>query len=209
MRPSAAAGAGPAGAARSQQPTTFLKFQKRLTWKPPGASTGPLLDQEIQLMPAQEFFGGTRYAMNETKVRIDYVHHALSAVYQYVVGARLDEAGFDLADEPACFDVLTASSWGFAEARAGDVCLVVPRADDRRAGVWRRPGERRATTTSQGRRRVDGAAAERSYDLDAVEQTRRRVDAIEQTRRETRTPQNAPVEGRPVQPVLEDHFPSS
>ena len=39
----------------------------------------------------EEFFGGTRYAMNETKVRIDYVHHSLSAVYQYVVGARLDD----------------------------------------------------------------------------------------------------------------------
>jgi hypothetical protein len=28
--------------------------------------------------------------MNETKVRIDYVHHALSAVYQYILGARTD-----------------------------------------------------------------------------------------------------------------------
>ncbi|MCP4808937.1 MAG: hypothetical protein GY913_00185 [Proteobacteria bacterium] len=37
-----------------------------------------------------EVWGGTRYAMNETKVRIDYVHHSLSAVYQYVVGARED-----------------------------------------------------------------------------------------------------------------------
>jgi len=38
-----------------------------------------------------EVWGGTRYAMNETKVRIDYVHHSLSAVYQYVLGAREDE----------------------------------------------------------------------------------------------------------------------
>ena len=76
----------------------------------------------------------------------------------------------------------SAARWGFAEARAGDVCLVVPRADDRRAGVWRRPGERRATTTSQGRRRVDGAAAERSYDLDAVEQTRRRLEEVKRRR---------------------------
>lgn len=43
-----------------------------------------------------EVWGGTRYSMNETKVRIDYVHHALSAVYQYVVGARLDP---DLAED--------------------------------------------------------------------------------------------------------------
>ena len=28
--------------------------------------------------------------MTETKVRIDYVHHSLSAVYQYIEGARLD-----------------------------------------------------------------------------------------------------------------------
>ena len=38
-----------------------------------------------------EVWGGTRYAMNETKVRIDYVHHSLSAVYQYVLGAREDD----------------------------------------------------------------------------------------------------------------------
>lgn len=38
-----------------------------------------------------EVWGGTRYAMNETKVRIDYVHHSLSSVYQYVLGAREDE----------------------------------------------------------------------------------------------------------------------
>ncbi len=36
--------------------------------------------------------GGVRYAMNETKVRIDYVHHAFSAMYQYLVGARADPA---------------------------------------------------------------------------------------------------------------------
>ncbi len=34
--------------------------------------------------------GGIRYAMNETKVRIDYVHHALSAMYLYYVGAMAD-----------------------------------------------------------------------------------------------------------------------
>ena len=34
--------------------------------------------------------GGTRYALNETKIRIDYVHHALSAVYQYIFAARED-----------------------------------------------------------------------------------------------------------------------
>jgi hypothetical protein len=34
--------------------------------------------------------GGIRYALNETKVRIDYVHHGLSAVYQYIQGARTD-----------------------------------------------------------------------------------------------------------------------
>lgn len=36
--------------------------------------------------------GGIRYAMNETKVRVDYVHHALSAMAQWVEGARLDPA---------------------------------------------------------------------------------------------------------------------
>ncbi len=35
-------------------------------------------------------FGGVKYAMNEPKVRIDYVHHALSAMYQYLVAARKD-----------------------------------------------------------------------------------------------------------------------
>jgi hypothetical protein len=34
--------------------------------------------------------GGIRYAMNETKIRIDYVHHALSAMYMYYVGASND-----------------------------------------------------------------------------------------------------------------------
>ncbi len=34
--------------------------------------------------------GGIRYAMNEPKVRIDYVHHALSAVYQWLMAARKD-----------------------------------------------------------------------------------------------------------------------
>ncbi len=34
--------------------------------------------------------GGIRYAMNETKVRIDYVHHALSAMYQWYQAAKVD-----------------------------------------------------------------------------------------------------------------------
>ncbi len=34
--------------------------------------------------------GGIRYAMNETKIRIDYVHHALSAMYMYHKGASSD-----------------------------------------------------------------------------------------------------------------------
>lgn len=38
-----------------------------------------------------QVFGGIRYAMNEPKVRIDYVHHALSAMYQWVEGAQDDE----------------------------------------------------------------------------------------------------------------------
>lgn len=37
-----------------------------------------------------EVYGGIRYAMNETKVRIDYVHHGLSAVFQYVMAAKRD-----------------------------------------------------------------------------------------------------------------------
>lgn len=48
---------------------------------------------QLQIYPfsrGDEVYGGTRYAMNETKVRIDYVHHSLSAVYQYVLGARVD-----------------------------------------------------------------------------------------------------------------------
>ena len=35
--------------------------------------------------------GGIRYAMNETKVRIDYVHHGLSAMYQWVLAAEDDQ----------------------------------------------------------------------------------------------------------------------
>lgn len=38
-----------------------------------------------------QVFGGIRYAMNEPKVRVDYVHHALSAMYQWVRGAEEDE----------------------------------------------------------------------------------------------------------------------
>ena len=40
--------------------------------------------------------GGIRYSMNETKVRIDYVHHGLSAMYQWVKGAESD-ASLDAA----------------------------------------------------------------------------------------------------------------
>lgn len=38
----------------------------------------------------QQVMGGIRYALNETKVRIDYVHHAVSAMYQYVRAAEAD-----------------------------------------------------------------------------------------------------------------------
>jgi hypothetical protein len=38
----------------------------------------------------KEVFGGIRYTMVETKVRIDYVHHALSAMYQYYMAAKRD-----------------------------------------------------------------------------------------------------------------------
>jgi hypothetical protein len=38
----------------------------------------------------QQVMGGIRYALNETKVRIDYVHHALSSMYQYVQAAEAD-----------------------------------------------------------------------------------------------------------------------
>ena len=37
-----------------------------------------------------EIKGGIRYALNESKVRIDYVHHALSAMVQYLEGAAVD-----------------------------------------------------------------------------------------------------------------------
>ncbi len=37
-----------------------------------------------------QVLGGIRYAMNETKVRVDYVHHALSAMAQWIDGARAD-----------------------------------------------------------------------------------------------------------------------
>ena len=97
------------------------------------------------------------------------------------MGARLDEAGFDLADEPACFDVLTASSWRC-------VCGGRPSCGS---------GERRETTTEAvglGRTRPGSEP----YDLDAVEQTRRgKKDAA-----------NAPVEGRPIQAMLEDDLAS-
>ena len=38
----------------------------------------------------KENFGGIRYTMVETKVRIDYVHHALSAMYQYYMAGQRD-----------------------------------------------------------------------------------------------------------------------
>jgi hypothetical protein len=37
-----------------------------------------------------QVMGGIRYALNETKVRIDYVHHALSSMFQYVEAAKSD-----------------------------------------------------------------------------------------------------------------------
>ena len=37
-----------------------------------------------------QVMGGIRYALNETKVRIDYVHHALSSMYGYYKGALED-----------------------------------------------------------------------------------------------------------------------
>jgi uncharacterized membrane protein (UPF0182 family) len=38
----------------------------------------------------RQVMGGIRYALNETKVRIDYVHHALSSMVQYYQGAQVD-----------------------------------------------------------------------------------------------------------------------
>jgi hypothetical protein len=38
----------------------------------------------------RQVMGGIRYALNETKVRIDYVHHALSSMYQYYQAAKAD-----------------------------------------------------------------------------------------------------------------------
>ena len=38
-----------------------------------------------------EMLGGTRYAMNETKVRIDYVYHAQSAMVQWYHAALKDD----------------------------------------------------------------------------------------------------------------------
>ena len=37
-----------------------------------------------------EIMGGIKYALNEPKVRIDYVHHGLSAMYQWLVASRND-----------------------------------------------------------------------------------------------------------------------
>lgn len=46
-----------------------------------------------QLYPftrGDEVRGGTRYALNETKVRIDYVYHAQSSLWQYLTAAESD-----------------------------------------------------------------------------------------------------------------------
>jgi hypothetical protein len=40
----------------------------------------------------KQVFGGIRYALNETKVRIDYVHHGLSAMYQYYKAGLTDSS---------------------------------------------------------------------------------------------------------------------
>ncbi len=37
-----------------------------------------------------EIMGGIKYALNEPKVRIDYVHHGLSAMYQWLMASRND-----------------------------------------------------------------------------------------------------------------------
>jgi len=50
---------------------------------------------EVDVYPfsrPRQVFGGIRYALNETKVRVDYVHHGLSAMYQYYKGALDDPA---------------------------------------------------------------------------------------------------------------------
>ncbi len=39
---------------------------------------------------ASEIEGGTKYAMNEPKVRIDYVYHAQSTLYQWLMAAQTD-----------------------------------------------------------------------------------------------------------------------
>ncbi|MBN1335930.1 MAG: hypothetical protein JXB39_08225 [Deltaproteobacteria bacterium] len=64
--------------------------------------------------------GGIRYAMNETKVRIDYVHHAFSAMYQYLVGARADPALPEgvKADVPLLDDQIAAARARLEHARA-------------------------------------------------------------------------------------------
>ena len=37
-----------------------------------------------------EIMGGIKYSLNEPKVRIDYVHHGLSAMYQWLMASRRD-----------------------------------------------------------------------------------------------------------------------
>ena len=69
--------------------------------------------------------GGVRYAMNETKVRVDYVHHALSAMAQWVEGARSDPSlAAEVRDGPATPGqrLLEARDAAYAKAvEAGDM----------------------------------------------------------------------------------------
>jgi hypothetical protein len=59
----------------------------------------------------KQVFGGIRYALNETKVRIDYVHHGLSAMYQYYKSGLTD---------PSLPDYMRAKpTKGAAEANEG------------------------------------------------------------------------------------------
>jgi hypothetical protein len=49
-------------------------------------------DSTYSFTRPEQVDGGIRYAMNETKVRIDYVHHGLSALAQWAEGVRADAA---------------------------------------------------------------------------------------------------------------------
>ncbi|MFH1463974.1 MAG: hypothetical protein ABIO70_06295 [Pseudomonadota bacterium] len=66
--------------------------------------------------------GGIRYAMNETKIRIDYVHHALSAMYQYYQAAQNDPNLPESvkADVPTLVERL-AQAQAAAEARQAEL----------------------------------------------------------------------------------------